>query len=66
MAAAKKPPVITDAKGRKLQPIRKAIDAIDKDKKYVKLADKRTHAERHNVTAEKLQAIVERMKNGGK
>lgn len=67
MAAAKKrPAAIDDGKGRKIQAVRKGVDAIDKGKKYVKLADKRPHAERHNVTAEKLQAIVERMKNGGK
>jgi hypothetical protein len=65
MASAKKRPVaIDDGKGRKIQAVRKGTDKIDKDKKYVKLADKRPHSERYNVTLEKLQAIAERIKSG--
>lgn len=63
MAAAKKrPKAVDDGKGRKIQAVRKGVDAVDKNKKYVKAADKRPHAERHGVTVEKLAAIARKMK----
>jgi len=40
----------------------KGKNKIDRTKRYVKLADKRTHAERHGVTLEKLAAIAEKLK----
>lgn len=64
MAAAKKRPDPIDHKGGKIQQVRKGVDAVDVNKRYVKLADKRPHSERFDITAERLKTIAERMKNG--
>ena len=62
MAAAKKKLELKN--GRKLKKVTAKKGKRDKSKTYYKAADKRPHAERFNVTAEKLAAIAERMKNG--
>jgi len=36
----------------------------DPNKRYYVLADKRPHAERFDITSERLQAIAERMRDG--
>lgn len=36
----------------------------DPNKRYYVLADKRPHAERFGITADKLKSIAERMKDG--
>lgn len=64
MAAAKKRPAAIDHKGEKIQQVRKGVDKVDVNKRYLKLADKRPHSERFDITVDRLKVIAERMKNG--